>query len=108
MATKKDFTIGQRVVFKLGNRDSKLTEGEVTKVGRIYVTVDERMQFEMESMREKVEFGASGMLYLSKQHYLDELELENNIKNIRLKFGHYGRVEVSLEQSRRILEILGE
>lgn len=108
MATKKDFTVGQKVLFKSGVRNSELTEGEVTKVGRVYVTINGRMRFEIETLREKVEFGVSGNLYLSKQHYTDTLELDENINKIRSKFGHYGRVGITLEQSRKILEVLGE
>jgi hypothetical protein len=107
MATKDDFNIGQTVYFTSSYRSKGLIEGNVTKVGRKYVTVNNRDQFEIETLREKIEYGSAGVLYLSKQIYLDEQELDNNVRKLREVFSHW-RASVTLDQTRRILEILSE
>lgn len=46
-----------------------------------------------------------GRIYPSEEAYLNEHELENNLKNIR-NFISYNELKLSLNQTREILKIL--
>lgn len=108
MAKKSDFSIDQEVWYILGHRDAELTKGIVTKVGRQYVSIGKK-KFDIETLEEKVEYGENGRLYLSEQEYHDEIQLQKNLLKIEsILFPKYRKPDVNLEQSIKILELLGE
>lgn len=112
MATKKDFTIGQMVWYsKIDNRrNEKLFEAEVIKVGRKYVTVKRKgysieIEFEISSLRVKAEYIKKDRLYFSEDEFQEDLERKSNI----LKLRNYNFTDdLTLEQTRKLLEILSE
>lgn len=105
MANKSDFTVGQTVWHTAyPSRDVEIKEGKVTKVGRKYVSVDDRYRFYIDNLVEDTNYGARGKLYLDKQVYEDEVEFTKNIITLRNSF--YFGCGVTLEQTRQILKIL--
>lgn len=104
--TQGKFTEGQEVWIKGGGKyDTDLVKGIVSKVGRKYVTVGGR-KYDIHTHQEVKDVGQEGYLYLSKQEYEDELELEKNKSEITSHFSRWSKKEVTLEQTRDILAIL--
>lgn len=111
MDRKLDLKVGQEVVVKIiegsnasrregmtiDNIDSWCFGGEVTKVGRKYITVKfnkwKEYQFEIESdYRNKYTAGgADYQLYLNKQEVIDEKEAEDLFNELRNYFGGWGK-----------------
>ena len=128
MSRNLKLTVGQKVVVKiednsnasryvdmsLENIDNWCFEGEVTKVGRKYITVKFRTykeeQFSIEDdYRQKYNCGgADYKLYLSKDEVVEEKEAEEIYSQIRHKFSAYKNSEYTLEQLKRIKSIIGE
>lgn len=107
MANKSDFKVGQKVWHTaIPSWKTKLAEGEVTKVGNKYITVNNRYRFFIENLLEDTNYGARGRLYLDKQDYEDGVELMKNLRILRNSFDFNSGV--TLEQTRQILKILGE
>lgn len=105
MAKKSDFEIGQKVWHTaIPSRKVSLFEGEVTKVGNKYVTVNNRYRFFIETLLEDTNYGAKGRLYLDKQDYEDAVELGNNLLILRKSFDF--NCGLTLEQTRQILKII--
>ena len=104
--------VGQKVWCNVHNfgRRTELKETHITKIGRKYVYVDLvwHDKFHIDTLVEHNESNYKGRMYLDKQIYLDEKELEANCKQLHKVFDNYRRPEISLEQSRRILKILEE
>lgn len=109
MATKKDFTIGQKVWIRQENRREKdsLIETEIIKVGNKYVTTERGKQFKIETLIENTEY-TPRKLYLSDQEFYEEQELEENISDIRIAFGYGSPRKFTADQTRRILAIMNE
>lgn len=104
--TQAKFTEGQAVWIKGGGKyDTELVKRTVSSVGRKYVTVGRR-KYDVHTRREVKDVGEEGYLYLSKQEYEDELELEENKSQITSCFSRYSKKEITLEQTREILLIL--
>lgn len=113
-----DVAVGQTVYFtdSIYRRNSGLLlEGEVLKIGRKYITVlgkeiRRETRFDKKTLLEVSEHGAQGILYLSKQDYLDEIEHQRNIRKIEneFKWSNRPKDKVSLETTRRIIAILEE
>lgn len=130
MDRKLDLKVGQEVVVKiiegsnasrrenmsLDNIDSWCFNGEVTKVGRKYITVKfnnwQEYQFDIEfDYRNKYTAGgADYQLYLSKQEVVNEKESNNLYKYIQTEFNGYSgnKGKFTLDQLRRIMDIINE
>lgn len=108
---KEDIKVGQ-IAFIEGSRysgDSSISECEIIKVGRKYVTVKEKhridSKFELKSGVENVMYGAARRLHLSKQSILDRIMAEDLSKVISGYFS-YGTTKLPLEKLIKIKEII--
>jgi hypothetical protein len=107
LATKKDFTVGQTVWHTASwGKPTGLVEGKVTKVGRLYVTIDDKFRFRLSDLLEDTDRGSRGKIYLDKKVYEDKVELNQNLSILRKSFSWDS--EVTLEQTREILKILNK
>jgi len=89
-------------------KNDELCEGTVTKIGTKYITVKRNrreFKFDKETLVEVTPNGQKRRMYLTEQSYMEEMELKSNIKCIQNSFSHIG-CKVTLEQTRKILEIL--
>lgn len=103
---KTDFFIGQPVWYAMDYRkDEHVYPGTITKIGNKYVTVNDTYQFFLESGSLK---DSGGKLYLKKQDYHEEIELQKSTSWIRetLLSLRYDSTPVTLEQVREIRKIL--
>ncbi|QPK90827.1 hypothetical protein IEN91_05025 [Bacillus velezensis] len=85
------------------------------KVGRKYFHVgikekpDHRMiKFEIDGMRQVTDYSPDWEIYFSKQAIFDEEERKDLLFNVRSKFNRYVMNDLSLNQLRRINEIINE
>jgi len=130
MDRKLDLKVGQEVVVRIivgsnASRREKMTldnidnwcfAGEVTKIGRKYITAKfnnwQEYQFEIESdYRNKYTYGgADYQLYLSKDEVVKEMEAEELFSELRNHFGGWGKNanKFSLNQLQRIISIVNE
>lgn len=85
-----------------------LCEGTIVKIGTKYITVKRRnreFKFDRKTFTQQSTVGYKGRMYLTEEAYMEEIELKSNIKCIQNSFSHIG-CKVTLEQTRKILEIL--
>lgn len=124
MDEKEDFItldkleVGQSVYLKaVGNnarwRDGlHISEDVITKVGRKYFEVGDGrkpLKFHIDDLTQETGgYIADWKLYFSKQDILDEEEFEKLKCDIRMKFDSYGKLNMSLDQLRRIKTIIDE
>jgi hypothetical protein len=129
MDRKLDLKVGQSVVIKveeasnasrrvnmsLANIDEWCFDGEVTKVGRKYITVkfkgykEEQFVAEDDYRQKYTAGGADYKLYLTKQDVIDEKEANNLYSDIRTKFGGFrNNNQFTLDQLQRITNIINE
>jgi hypothetical protein len=129
MDRKLDLAVGQKVAVKIeeGSNASRYKnmsleninewcfDGEVTKVGRRYITVKfggwYEEQFEIDSdYRQKYTIGGSDYkLYLNRDEIMEEKEAENLYSNIKNNFNSWkNNNNYSLEQLKRIKAIIDE
>lgn len=104
---KRDFHKGQKIWYFIDYLN-ELKEGEITTVGRKYLTVNERYQFHIDTLKEKEYSGDAGVLYLRKEDYELEQELKSNIRTLRNVFSIHRINDLTLEQTRDILKVLKE
>ncbi|MFO1442872.1 hypothetical protein KDN24_06540 [Bacillus sp. Bva_UNVM-123] len=86
------------------------------KVGRKYFFVGSEgainqrwmTKFNIEDLRQVTEYSDDWELYFSEQEILNDEEIEKLSKDIRLKFGSYGKLGLTLDQLRRIKQIISE
>lgn len=108
-----DFTVGGIVWFTQPLfYKGEIVEGEITKVGNKYVYVkalssSREFKFDKKTLREVDESNYVGQIYPSKQEYLNEVELNKNMKKIRNKFNDF-KLNLTLEQTIEILKILNQ
>lgn len=117
MIALSDFKKGQ-AVFVVKTTARRTAEGStaiVRSVGRKYVTLDEpwARQFYVNSpaddcLFEKTDFGGAARLYLSEEAFLQREEKIGLIRTIYHTFSFPYSVRLSLDQLRRINEILQE
>lgn len=88
----------------------EIKEVEVTKVGRKYFEVDgfSRTKFAIEGLKQFTKYSPDWEVYFSKQDILDETEHENLTGEIKSVFKPYGKIDLTLDQLRRIKEIITE
>jgi len=108
---KEDIKVGQ-IAFIEGSRysgDSPISECEIIKVGRKYVTVKETSRrdskLSLKSGVENVIYGAARRLHLSKKSILDKKMTEDLSKVISGYFS-YGTTKLTLEKLIKIKEII--
>jgi len=78
------------------------------KVGRKYFELDGyyRCKFEIDTMIQSNETNYRDKCYLTLQEILDEKEQSKLSSEVRLFFSGYGKVNLTLEQLRKINEII--
>ena len=119
MAAKVELQVGQEVWIKTIRRgvrpDIETTKGRITKMGRKYFFVvrgglsDEyASKFLLDTMMDDDHFNAERKIYLSEQEILDEQEVGKLEREIQQVFDMFSRVKLSLDQLRRIKQILDE
>ena len=84
-------------------------EVTISKVGKIYFELENyrRAKFGIETLKLNTESNYVDRCYLTLQEILDEREsdkLAGEIKNI---FGGYGKPKLTLEQLRKIMDVVG-
>ena len=84
-------------------------EATVSKVGRKYFELMEcsREKYDLETLRQVTETNYENKVYLKLQDVLDEKEHQKLSDEIKRAFNGYGEIQYSLEQLRKIAEILG-
>ncbi len=85
---------------------------KVSKVGRKYLTITSseyptEMQFELDSLTEKADYGSNWTLYKSELDYAKEIELARLRKVFYTAFSGYGKTKYTLEQYQQAAEIFG-
>ncbi|WP_063563009.1 hypothetical protein [Paenibacillus sp. O199] len=112
--------IGDAVFLKaVGNnaryrKETHIVEYKVGKVGRKYLEVhpegyvNNSVKFNMETKRQHTNFQPDWELYFSMQEILDEEEFTRLNRNIKKKFDTYSKVDLTLDQLRRISQIINE
>ena len=99
------------------SRPQKLRKVEVIKVGRKYFeclsleyanSPHMAAKYYTDGWTEKTDYSPNSQLYESKQEYEDELEADAITLEIREIFSGYGPVKLTLEQLRKIKEIIKE
>ena len=75
---------------------------------RKYFEVD-GVKFKMENKEQETGgYTADWKLYFSKQEILDEQEFQKLERDIRSKFNAFGKLDLTLDQLKRINEIINE
>lgn len=84
-------------------------EATVSKVGRKYFELDEcpREKYDLETLRQVTETNYQNKVYIKLQDILDEKEHQKLSDEIKRAFNGYGKLQYSLEQLRKIAEIVG-
>lgn len=84
-------------------------EATVSKVGRKYFELTEcpREKYDLETLRQVTETNYENKVYLKLQDILDEKEHQKLSNEIKRAFSGYGKLQYSLEQLRKIAEIVG-
>ncbi|GAV11344.1 hypothetical protein [Paenibacillus sp. NAIST15-1] len=117
--SKNNFEVGKKVYLSLGINKSRYSsvdyvEGEVTKVGRKYVTVKigiTQYQFDLtDNLRQKTDYAEDYYLYESLEELLDEKRREELARHLSVYFsGSYNiKNKLTLDQMQRIKDIISE
>lgn len=110
----KKIQIGQTVYLEPGINKSRynkdIIETTVTKVGNKYFQLENnsRKKYEIDTLKEVSEYCADYYVYLTRQEIEDKNEREKLTSYLRQMFGAYGRVDLTLDQLRRIKKITEE
>ena len=105
---KHNLKVGQ-TVFVIGTQrhsKSELRESQIIKVGKKYFTLDNREQFELETLTHKTIYTPSYEIYLHRKDYDDIVERNQIESQVRTVFGNYGKVKLSLDTLRKIKLLL--
>lgn len=118
-----ELTVNQTVyLLRVGNNaryykneqlESLIVEAKVQKVGRKYIEVLpngrlDTIKFNKEDLKEVTNYSADWELYLSKQEIYDNEEHSDLCFEIKSVFVKYGKIDLSLEQLRKIKAIIDE
>ncbi len=84
-------------------------EATVSKVGRKYFELIEcpREKYDLKTLRQVTEMNYENQVYFKLQDILDEKEHQKLSNEIKRAFNGYGKLQYSLEQLRKIAEIVG-
>ena len=115
--------VGQKVFLKPINNQARyikddilnnIEEYEIKKVGRKYFEVwqEQReyntLKFEIEDKSQGINYSRNWILYFSVQEIIDEIEADKLTSKIRDLIGQYGKINLSLNQLKRITDIIKE
>ncbi|MGN5650405.1 beta barrel domain-containing protein [Bacillus sp. Brlt_9] len=104
--TSKDFKVGQTIWIKVKwHKRDTVQEGKITKVGRLYVTVNNQFEFTIKTLNLKNNSGY-GRLFLSEDAFEIEEKTKENLKEIRNLTQNLKPEEIGLQQTEEILKIL--
>lgn len=110
---------GDKVFLKaVGNKarnrkETYVEEYVVGKIGKKYFEVNNAsngnhsIKFRLDGLRQHTDYEPDWALYFSMQEILDEEESERLNRKIREKFS-YGKIDLTLDQLRRISQIINE
>lgn len=88
---------------------NSIEECKVTKVGRKYFYVDNSSdKFNIDNLRHDSECHYDRQAYFDKQEILDMVELSALYQEIQGFFSSYGKPKLTLEQSKRVKDIIME
>jgi len=109
----KKLEVGQTVWFvEKDNRTGKAytpKETTITEVGRIYFKVGvSRHKFSIKTMLAVTDYPVSQSIYLDIEIFKKEERYNELLSEIRKMFGHYGKIDVTLEQLEGITKILNK
>ncbi|WP_081390270.1 beta barrel domain-containing protein [Paenibacillus odorifer] len=96
------------------HKEVHVVEYKIGKIGRKYFEVYKEdyesytIKFRIESNRQHTDYSPDWELYFSMQEVLDKEESERLSRKLGEKFGSYGRVDLTLDQLRRISQIVNE
>lgn len=86
-----------------------IEEGKISKIGRKYFYLDGGSEkFNIDNLRYDSEAHYDLQAYLDKKDIFDEIEAKELQKQIKNKFSTYGKVDLNLEQLKKIVEIIGD
>lgn len=94
-------------------REQVLTPVKVVKVGRKYFTCKEngspwKTQYHIDGWREKTDYPPNSKLYRNPQEWEDEKQSDTLLNGIRIAFRLWSGKKYTLDQLRRIKEIMEE
>ena len=110
--------VGDRLFsLNIGNaarhREQRLTEVEVTKVGRKYFTCGKdkdayyQVQYHLDGWFEKTDYSANSRLYETPQEWEDEKEASEICKALSSVFEYgYNKRDIPLSDLRKIIDII--
>lgn len=119
MSNNPELSVGREVYLRpVGDNarrgNTEPVEYLIKKVGRKYFEVwDGKMEyttvkFNISDRTQTTEYAADWMFYFTKQEILDEIEFESLRWDISKVFKEYGRLNLTLDQLRRIKSVLDE
>jgi hypothetical protein len=94
--------------------DTYVEEYVVGSIGRKYFDVHKdgnkswTIKFRLDGLRQHTDYSPDWKLYFSMQEILDEEEFKKLSGKLRVKFGQYGKIDLTLDQLRRISQIVNE
>jgi hypothetical protein len=111
--------VGDKVFLKAvgnnarGRKEVLIEEYQIVKIGRKYFEVSKEnsswtIKFHIDGKRQVTDYTPDWSLYFSKQEILDEQEVSKLTGSIKKVFDTYGKVNLTLDQLRRINEIINE
>jgi hypothetical protein len=106
--------IGLKIYLKpIGNMlrcRKEIKECTISKIGRKYFEVEEipNIKFQIENLRQVTNYTPDWKVYFSKQEILDEQEYDELFTELRKIFSERNKTDLTLEQLRKIKEIVSE
>jgi hypothetical protein len=84
-------------------------EVTISKVGKKYFELEDyhRCKFEIETLKQVTETNYVDRCHLTLQEILDEREADKLAGQIKNIFGGYGKPKLTLEQLRKIMDVVG-
>lgn len=91
------------------NDDRTPKEVVISKVGKKYFELEDypRAKFEIETLKQVTETNYIDRCHLTLQEILDEREVDKLVGEIKNIFGGYDKPKLTLEQLRKIVDVVG-
>ncbi len=112
---KEKIKVGRKVYLKPVNNaerwgNKEILEAEIVKVGRKYFELDiaRAKKYYIETLKQATDYAPDYELYFSRQEILDEREYEQLFSRIESKFSMWAKKDLTLDQLKRIMEIISE
>ena len=105
--------VGQKVWLVRSNHyrgENEPIEYAIGSIGRKYFTLkdhDTRCKFDIKTLKLATEDNYVDICYLNLQEILDERESVKLVGQLRSFFKGYGKVDLTLEQLRKIMDVVG-